>query len=129
MVVHADSDRLMATDLFPRRAILVAPALDRTTGRRARKLSWIGAGLFVAALAVLIPIFNQQPAPHPLPDARANAFFEDPASGPKMGEWTPLASRHTPRLIRLIDATSGGLLSYGPDTTDRRPHPQGREAH
>src|SRR5262245_31736461 len=68
-------------------AILVAPLLDKTAGQRARKWGLVGAGLFVAALAVLIPIFNQQPAPNPLPDARANAFFEDPAYAPKAGEW------------------------------------------
>src|ERR1700736_1078044 len=56
-------------------AILVAPALDRTIGRRARKLGLIGAGIFVAALAILIPIFNQQPAPLQLPGARTDAFF------------------------------------------------------
>jgi glucose dehydrogenase len=36
-------------------AILVAPALDQTTGRRARKLGLVGVGIFVAALAILIP--------------------------------------------------------------------------
>ena len=69
-------------------AILVAPALDQTTGRRARKLGLLGVGIFIAALAILIPIFNQHPAPSQLPDARANAFFEDPAYAPKKGEWS-----------------------------------------
>src|SRR5258706_13891484 len=68
-------------------AILVAPTLDQTTGRRARKLGLVGVGIFVAALAILIPIFNQQPAARPLPDARADAFFEDPAYAPNKGEW------------------------------------------
>src|SRR5262249_33378017 len=68
-------------------AILVAPLLDQTTGRRARKWGLVGAGIFVVALAILIPIFNRQAAPLQLPDARADAFFEDPAYGPKMGEW------------------------------------------
>ena len=52
-------------------AILVAPALDQTTGRRARKWGLVGVGIFVAALAILIPIFNQHAAPLQLPDARA----------------------------------------------------------
>lgn len=69
-------------------AILVAPALDQTTGRRARKWGLVGVGIFVAALAILIPIFNQQAAPLQLPDARADAFFEDPAYAPKKGEWS-----------------------------------------
>src|SRR5215468_10599281 len=58
-------------------ATLVAPVLDRTIGRRARNWGLAGAGLFVATLAVLIPIFNQQAAPHQLPQAHANAFFAD----------------------------------------------------
>src|SRR5215813_4840364 len=41
-------------------AVLVAPVLDRTAGRRARKLGLACSGFFLAALAVLIPIFNQQ---------------------------------------------------------------------
>src|SRR5262252_5791404 len=40
-------------------AILVAPELDRMTGRLARKWGLIGVGIFIAALAILIPIFNQ----------------------------------------------------------------------
>src|SRR5262249_54351914 len=68
-------------------AILIAPVLDQTTGRRARKWGLVGVGIFVAALAILIPIFNQHAAPLQLPDARADAFFEDPAYGPKTGEW------------------------------------------
>jgi quinoprotein glucose dehydrogenase len=69
-------------------AILVAPALDQTTGRRARNWGMAGVGIFVAALAVLIPIFNQLPAPGQLPKAQADAFFEDPAYAPKKGEWS-----------------------------------------
>jgi quinoprotein glucose dehydrogenase len=42
---------------------------------------------FAAGLAVLIPIFNQQAAAHELPQAHANAFFEDSAYAPKKGEW------------------------------------------
>jgi quinoprotein glucose dehydrogenase len=61
-------------------AILVAPTLDQTRGRRARKLGLAGAGIFVVALAILIPIFNQQLAARPLPGVRADAFFEDPGS-------------------------------------------------
>ena len=68
-------------------AILVAPALDQTTGRRARKWGLVGVGIFVAALAILIPIFNQHAVPLQLPDARADAFFEDSAYAPKTGEW------------------------------------------
>src|SRR5215467_2678051 len=36
-------------------AILVAPLLDQATGRRARKLGLVCAGIYVALLAVLIP--------------------------------------------------------------------------
>src|SRR5262249_21657742 len=68
-------------------AILVAPALDQTIGRRARRLGLIGAGSFALALAILVPIFNQQPAPQQLPEARADAFFADPAYAPSKGEW------------------------------------------
>src|SRR5215468_8261546 len=68
-------------------AILVAPLLDQTTGRRARNWSFVGVGIFIVALAVLIPIFNRQAAPLQLPDARADAFFEDSANAPKQGEW------------------------------------------
>src|SRR5262249_12060871 len=49
-------------------AILVAPLLDQTTGRGARKWGLVSAGIFVAALAILIPIFNRQAAPLQLPD-------------------------------------------------------------
>src|SRR5215813_4709696 len=69
-------------------AILVAPVLDKTSGRHARKLGLVGAGVFIAALTILIPIFNKQPAPRPLPDARAESFFGDPAYAPKEGEWS-----------------------------------------
>src|SRR5499425_1321079 len=69
-------------------AILVTPALDQTAGRRVRNLGLIGVGIFVAALAILIPIFNQLPAPLQLPDARAAAFFEDAAYAPNKGEWS-----------------------------------------
>src|SRR5215813_8773377 len=68
-------------------AILVAPVLNRAIGRRVRNLGLAGSGFFAAALAVLIPIFNQQAAPHELPQAHANAFFEDSANAPKKGEW------------------------------------------
>ena len=43
-------------------AILVAPALDQTSGRRVRKLGLVGFGIFVGALAIVIPVVNQQPA-------------------------------------------------------------------
>jgi quinoprotein glucose dehydrogenase len=69
-------------------AILVAPVLDQTSGRQVRKWGSIGAALFVAVLGVLIPIFNQQPAPHQLPEAHANAVFGDAAYAPKKGEWS-----------------------------------------
>src|SRR5262245_10473435 len=68
-------------------AILVAPLLDQTTGRGARKWGLVSAGIFVAALAILIPIFNRQAAPLQLPDARADAFFADPGYAPTKGEW------------------------------------------
>src|SRR5262249_5718361 len=71
--------RLVGPFVFLVLAILVAPTLDRTNGRRARKLGLVGIGVFAVALAILIPIFNQQPAARPLPEARADAFFEDPA--------------------------------------------------
>src|SRR5262249_21396205 len=69
-------------------AILVAPALDQTAGRQARKWGLVAVGIFLAALAILIPVFNQLPAPHELPVARAEAFFADPAYAPKTGEWS-----------------------------------------
>ena len=69
-------------------AILVAQALEPTTGRLARKWGLAGIGIFVAALAILIPIFNQQPAARQLPVARADAFFEDVAYAPNKGEWS-----------------------------------------
>src|SRR5262245_4898883 len=79
--------RLVGPFIFLVLAILVAPALDQVTGRRVRKLGLAGVGIFAAALAILIPIFNQQAAPLPLPEARAEAFFADPAYSPKKGEW------------------------------------------
>jgi quinoprotein glucose dehydrogenase len=79
--------RLVAPFVFLVLAILAAPALDPTTGRRARSLGLLGVAIFVAALAILIPTFNRHPAPSPLPDARADAFFEDPAYAPEKGEW------------------------------------------
>jgi quinoprotein glucose dehydrogenase len=51
--------------------------LDQKAGRSARKLELVGAGVYLAALAVLIPIFNQRPAPLQLPPTRADIFFED----------------------------------------------------
>jgi len=69
-------------------AILVAPLLDQTTGRGARKWGLVSAGIFVAALAILIPIFNRQAAPLQLPDARADPFFADPAYAPTKGDWS-----------------------------------------
>src|SRR5262245_8414985 len=68
-------------------AVLIAPVLDPTGGRRARNWGMAGAGIFVVALAILIPIFNQPPAPDQLPETRADASFEDPAYAPKSGEW------------------------------------------
>ena len=79
--------RLVAPFVFLVPAILIAPALDETVGRRARKFGLVGAGIYVVALAILIPIFNRQPSALPLPEARANAFFEDAAYAPKKGEW------------------------------------------
>src|SRR5215470_5514994 len=69
-------------------AILVAPLLDQTTGRDARKWGLVSAGIFVAVLAILIPIFNRQAAALQLPDARADAFFADPAYEPTKGDWS-----------------------------------------
>src|SRR5262244_747547 len=48
-------------------ATLVAPMLDQTTGRLARKWGLATSGSFVALLGILVPIFNQQAAPHQLP--------------------------------------------------------------
>jgi quinoprotein glucose dehydrogenase len=79
--------RLVAPSVFLVLAILVTPALDPVAGRRARKLGAIGAGLFAAALAVLIPIANRQSAPQSLPDVQADAPFRDPAYTPGKGEW------------------------------------------
>src|SRR5258706_1170069 len=67
-------------------AVVAAPVLDQTTGRRARAVGLVSTGVFIAALAILIPIFNQAPPAHPLPEARADAFFGDPAYAPKAGE-------------------------------------------
>ena len=79
--------RLVGPFVFLVLAILVAPALDQAAGPRVRKLGFAGVGIFAAVLAILIPIFNQQAAPLPLPEARADAFFADPAYSPKKGEW------------------------------------------
>src|SRR5215469_1256344 len=79
--------RLVGPFVFLVLAVLVAPLLDPTIGRRVRKLGLLGVGIFVVALAILIPIFNQQAAPLPLPEARADAFFADPAYSPRKGEW------------------------------------------
>src|SRR4029077_12314654 len=85
-------------------------ALDRTTGRRARKFGLIGVGIFVAALAILIPIFNQHPAPHQLPDARINAFFEDPAYAPEKGEWSAYGGgQSAQRYSELAQITPGNV--------------------
>jgi quinoprotein glucose dehydrogenase len=67
---------------------LVAPLLDQTSGRRACKLGLAGAATYVAVLAILVPIFNRQPAAFPLPDVRADPFFENPAHIPKQGDWS-----------------------------------------
>jgi quinoprotein glucose dehydrogenase len=80
--------RLVAPFVLLVLAILVAPTLDQTTGRRARKLGLAGVGFFTAALAILIPIANQQPAARELPNARADAFFGDSAYSPAKGEWS-----------------------------------------
>ena len=79
--------RLIAPFVFLVLAILTAPALDRTAGRATRNLGLAGAAIFVVALAILIPIFNRLPAPGPLPEARADAFFADAAYAPGKGEW------------------------------------------
>src|SRR5262245_57208765 len=63
--------RLVAPFVLLVLAILVAPALDQTSGRRARTLGLAGVGIFAAILAILIPIANQQPAARELPNARA----------------------------------------------------------
>jgi quinoprotein glucose dehydrogenase len=91
-------------------AILVAPALDRTIGRRARKLGLVGVGIFVAALAILIPIFNQHPAPRQLPGARADAYFADPAYAPKKGEWSAYGGgQSAQRYSELTQITAGNV--------------------
>jgi quinoprotein glucose dehydrogenase len=91
-------------------AILVAPTLDQTSGRRARKLGLVGVGIFVAALAILIPIFNQQPAARPLPDAQADAFFEDPAYAPNKGEWNAYGGgQSAQRYSELAQITPGNV--------------------
>ena len=90
--------------------ILLAPTLDQTTGRHARKVGLIGAGIFVAALAILIPIFNQQPAARPLPDARADASFEDPAYAPNKGEWNAYGGgQSAQRYSELAQITPGNV--------------------
>jgi quinoprotein glucose dehydrogenase len=88
--------RLVAPSVFLVLAILVTPALDPVAGRRARKLGAIGAGLFAAALAVLIPIVNRQSAPQSLPDVQADAPFRDPAYTPGKGEWNAYGGGRAP---------------------------------
>jgi len=91
-------------------AILVAPTLDQTTGRHARKVGLIGVGIFVAALAILIPIFNRQPAAQPLPDARADASFEDSAYAPNKGEWNAYGGgQSAQRYSELAQITPGNV--------------------
>src|SRR5262249_9084090 len=69
-------------------ATLITPLLDQTIGRTARKWGLVGIGVFAVALGVLIPIFNQHPEAVALPQARAEAFFENAAYAPKTGEWS-----------------------------------------
>jgi quinoprotein glucose dehydrogenase len=69
-------------------ATLVTPLLDQMTGRRTRNWGLVGIAVFAAALAILIPIFNQHPAALPLPQARADAFFADSAYVPTKGDWS-----------------------------------------
>src|SRR5262249_59131656 len=57
--------RLVAPFVLLVLALLVAPALDAPNGRRARKTGLAGVGMFLAALALLLPISNHQPAPRP----------------------------------------------------------------
>src|SRR5262249_40883031 len=80
--------RLVAPFVLLVLGVLVAPALDATSGRRVRKLGLIAIGAYGGALAILIPITNQQAAALPLPDARADAFFEDSAYAPEKGQWS-----------------------------------------
>jgi len=68
-------------------AALVVPSLDPVVGRRARVIGLAGATVFAAAIAVLVPIFNQLPEPDKLPEAQADAPFDSPAYAPKTGEW------------------------------------------
>src|SRR5262249_4390207 len=69
-------------------AILIAPLLDQTTGRGARKWGLVSAGIFVAAPAILSPIFNRQSAPLQVADAPADPFFADRAYAPTKGDWS-----------------------------------------
>src|SRR5262249_46286937 len=72
----------------PLPALPALPPPGQTIGRRARNWGLVGAGSFIAALAILIPIFNQLPAPGELPVTRAGVAFEDPAYAPAKGEWS-----------------------------------------
>ena len=91
-------------------AILVAPTLDQTNGRHARKVGLIGAAFFVAVLAILIPIFNRQLAARPLPDAQADASFEDPAYAPNKGEWNAYGGgQSAQRYSELAQITPGNV--------------------
>jgi quinoprotein glucose dehydrogenase len=102
--------RLVGPFVFLVLAILVAPTLDQETGRRARKLGLVGVGIFVVALAILIPIFNRQPAAFALPIARADAVFEDPAYAPNKGEWNAYGGgQSAQRYSELAQITPGNV--------------------
>src|SRR5262249_7896851 len=105
--------RLVAPFVFLVLAILIAPALDRSDGRRVRRFGLVGAAIYVVAFAILIPIFNRQPAALPLPEARTDAPFEDAAYAPKEGEWNSYgggesAQRYS-RLSQITPANVKGL--------------------
>jgi len=68
-------------------AALVVPSLDPVVGRRMRMVGLAGAAVFAAAVAVLVPIFNQLPEPGKLPEAQADAPFENATYAPRKGEW------------------------------------------
>jgi quinoprotein glucose dehydrogenase len=94
-------------------AVLIAPAFAEVDGRRTRRMGLAGAALYVVVLAILIPIFNRQPAALPLPEARTTAFFEDAAYAPKKGEWNVYgggesAQRYS-ELVQITPANVSGL--------------------
>jgi quinoprotein glucose dehydrogenase len=67
-------------------ALLIAPSLDAIAGRRLRMVGLAWTGAFVAALAVLVPIFTSSGGGG-VPAVQADAAFENQLYAPTKGEW------------------------------------------